>query len=54
LIGVGLMAIMALFAWRRKFSKDYVTPLEVAGLYWHFVDMVWVFIFPLYYLISRR
>ena len=54
LIGVGIMAIMAWFAWRRKFSKDYVTPLEVAGLYWHFVDMVWVFLFPLFYLISRR
>ena len=37
---------------RRHFDEDYYTPVEVAGLYWHFVDIVWIFLFPLLYLIG--
>ena len=54
LIGVAAITLMAYLAWRKKFTKDYFTPVEVTGLYWHFVDMVWVFIFPLFYLIDRH
>jgi len=39
-------------AWRRQFDADYYTPVEIAGLYWHFVDIVWIFLFPLLYLIG--
>ena len=40
-------------AWRGKYSKEYYTPVEVGGLYWHFVDIVWVFLFPLLYLVAH-
>jgi cytochrome c oxidase subunit III len=52
IIGLGIMAVIAIMAWRRHFDEDYYTPVEVAGLYWHFVDIVWIFLFPLLYLIG--
>ena len=51
-IGIGVMAWMAILARRGRFTREYYTPLELTGLYWHFVDMVWVFLFPLLYLIE--
>ena len=39
---------------KRPFDAEYYTPVEVAGLYWHFVDIVWIFLFPLLYLIGRH
>ena len=51
-IGIGVMAWMALLAGRGRFTREYHTPLELTGLYWHFVDLVWVFLFPLLYLID--
>jgi cytochrome c oxidase subunit 3 len=54
IIGVGIMSVIAFMAWRRTFDRDYYTPVEVAGLYWHFVDIVWIFLFPLLYLIGRH
>jgi cytochrome c oxidase subunit 3 len=53
-IGAGLLTWMALRAWRREFSAGYYTPVEMVGLYWHFVDVVWIFLFPLLYLIGRH
>jgi cytochrome c oxidase subunit 3 len=50
-IGVVLLGIVAYQAWRGAYSQTYFTPVEVSGLYWHFVDIVWVFLFPLLYLI---
>jgi cytochrome c oxidase subunit 3 len=50
-IGVALLAVIALRCRGRKFSARDV---EVSGLYWHFVDLVWMFIFPLVYLMSTR
>ena len=35
-------------------TRTYYTPVEVSGLYWHFVDIVWIFLFPLLYLIGRH
>ena len=54
LIGVGVLTVLAWQAWRGKFTKEYYTPVEVGGLYWHFVDIVWVFLFPLFYLVAHR
>ena len=51
-IGLGIMTVIGIMAWRRTFDADYYTPVEVAGLYWHFVDIVWIFLFPLLYLIG--
>lgn len=53
-IGIGIMAVLVVLAYRNKFSEDYFTPVEVSGLYWHFVDIVWIFLFPLLYLIGRH
>ena len=54
IIGIGVLAVMAILAWRGRFSVGYSTPVEISGLYWHFVDIVWIFLFPLLYLISRH
>jgi cytochrome c oxidase subunit 3 len=54
IIGLGIMTVIAIMAWRNTFDADYYTPVEVAGLYWHFVDIVWIFLFPLLYLIGRH
>lgn len=48
-IGVIYLSIIAIGFGRRKFNADHV---EVSGLYWHFVDLVWMFIFPMVYLMS--
>ncbi len=53
-IGVGIFIVITFMAWRGDFTPQYHTPLEIAGLYWHFVDIVWIYLFPLLYLIDRR
>ncbi len=53
-IGVSLLAILLVGAWRGKYINGHVAPIENFGLYWHFVDIVWIFLFPLLYLISRH
>jgi cytochrome c oxidase subunit 3 len=53
IIGIGLMTVITWMAWKGKFSSEYYTPVEMSGLYWHFVDIVWIFLFPLLYLIDR-
>ena len=53
IIGIGLMAILVVLMWRGKFNAIYYSPIELGGLYWHFVDIVWVFLFPLLYLVER-
>jgi cytochrome c oxidase subunit III len=50
-IGIATLGVLLAAARRGAFSSDYFTPVEMAGLYWHFVDIVWVFLFPLLYLI---
>jgi cytochrome c oxidase subunit 3 len=54
IIGVGVLVFMAGMALWGRFSREYYTPVEVTGLYWHFVDLVWVFLFPLFYLIGHH
>ena len=53
IIGVGLMSVITWMAWKRRFSPEWYTPVEMGGLYWHFVDIVWIFLFPLLYLVDR-
>ncbi|SRR6266542_4036882 len=52
IIAIGMVAAIAVLARRGRFSAEYNTPVEIAGLFWHFVDIVWVFIFPLLYLVG--
>ena len=54
IIGLGIMAVLFVMAYRGRFTEAYHTPVEVSGLYWHFVDIVWIFLFPLLYLIDRH
>jgi cytochrome c oxidase subunit 3 len=54
IIGVGILTVILIMAWRRKFSPEYHAPVEITGLYWHFVDIVWIFLFPLLYLLGRH
>ena len=54
IIGIGLMIWMLLWAYDGTLGNGYYSPVEVVGLYWHFVDIVWIFLFPLLYLIGRH
>ena len=51
IIGIGLMSVLLFLTWRRS-VKSYT--VEISGLYWHFVDIVWIFLFPLLYLVDRH
>ena len=53
-IGLGILTTLVVMARRGRFTPEYSTPVEVSGLYWHFVDIVWIFLFPLLYLIGRH
>jgi cytochrome c oxidase subunit 3 len=53
-IGIGLLAWLVAANLRGRFGPEYYTPVEMGGLYWHFVDIVWIFLFPLLYLIGRH
>jgi len=50
-IGMAVIAWVAYRAWQGGFSSEYYTPVELTGLYWHLVDIVWIFLFPMLYLI---
>lgn len=52
LIGMGLLGWVALRAQKGEFSPEYYTPVEMCGLYWHLVDLIWIYLFPLLYLIG--
>jgi cytochrome c oxidase subunit III len=54
IIGIGLMSVITWMAWKGRFDAEYYTPVEMSGLYWHFVDIVWIFLFPLLYLVERH
>jgi len=53
-VGLGILTVLVIMTARNKFSSQYYSPLEISGLYWHFVDIVWIFLFPLLYLIGGR
>jgi cytochrome c oxidase subunit III len=52
-VGVALVGTIAVMTWRGAFSSGYTTPIVIVGLYWHFVDIVWIFLYPLIYLVGR-
>jgi cytochrome c oxidase subunit III len=54
IIGLGILTVLVVMSYRGRFSEKYFTPVEISGLYWHFVDIVWIFLFPLLYLIGGR
>ena len=54
IIGIPILATIAFLSLRGRFSPAYHTPVELTGLYWHFVDIIWIFLFPLLYLIGAH
>jgi cytochrome c oxidase subunit 3 len=54
IVGLGIMTWMLIWVKKGVITDDYFSPIEIAGLYWHFVDIVWIFLFPLLYLIGRH
>ena len=53
-VGVSILSFLLYFAWRGRFTPEYHAPMEISGLYWHFVDIVWIFLFPLLYLLGAH
>ncbi|HKD17846.1 MAG TPA: cytochrome c oxidase subunit 3 family protein [Thermoanaerobaculia bacterium] len=53
-IGLGILTWLLVKTRKNEFSARYNTPVDLAGLYWHFVDIIWIFLFPLFYLLGRH
>jgi cytochrome c oxidase subunit 3 len=54
IIGAGLLTFLIIYSVKGRFDPEYHGPVEIIGLYWHFVDIVWIFLFPLLYLLGRH
>ena len=54
IIGIGIIIWLILKARKGAFTPEYHSPVEISGLYWHFVDIIWIFLFPLLYLLGRH
>jgi cytochrome c oxidase subunit III len=54
IVGIGLLTTLLVLARHGRFTAEYHSPVEICGLYWHFVDIIWIFLFPLLYLIGRH
>jgi cytochrome c oxidase subunit 3 len=54
IIGLGVLAALLRPSWKGRYDASYHNPLECTGLYWHFVDIVWIFLFPLLYLLGAH
>jgi cytochrome c oxidase subunit 3 len=54
IVGAGLLIWLIKGSFRGRYTPQYNTPVEIVGLYWHFVDIVWIYLFPLLYLIDRH
>ena len=54
ILGLAILAVMLWWSYRGVITEEYPNPIEVSGLYWHFVDIVWIFLFPLLYLVGRH
>ncbi len=53
-VGIGVIVVFIVLAWRNAFPPENYMPVELAGLYWHFIDIVWIFLLPLLYLIGTH
>lgn len=51
LIGMGLITFLLIRSIKGDYGSDYYNPVEITGLYWHLVDLIWIFLYPLFYLI---
>ena len=54
LVGFGILAWLVVRSGQGCTRRSITTPIEMVGLYWHFVDIIWIFLFPLLYLINRH
>jgi cytochrome c oxidase subunit 3 len=54
IIGIGIIIPIMWWAWKGRYSPEYHAPVENFGLYWHFVDIIWIFLFPLLYLLGAH
>jgi cytochrome c oxidase subunit 3 len=54
IIGIPIILGIAFMAWRGAYGPEYHSPVEFVGLYWHFVDIIWIFLFPLLYLVGAH
>jgi cytochrome c oxidase subunit 3 len=50
-VGMTVLAVLMVLCWRGNYDHGYVTPMELGGMYWHLVDLIWIFLYPLLYLI---
>ncbi|HZO86774.1 MAG TPA: cytochrome c oxidase subunit 3 [Chthonomonadaceae bacterium] len=53
-VGCCLVSLMIFWTWRGRFSKEHYIPIDLTGLYWHLIDLVWIFLYPLFYLPGRH
>jgi cytochrome c oxidase subunit III len=53
-VGIGILTVLIIMTAKGRFSSRYYAPLDISGLYWHFVDIIWIYLFPLLYLIGGR
>ena len=54
MVGIGLLAVISGMAARHRFTVHYHNPVLICGLYWHFVDVIWVWLYALFYLVNRH
>ena len=52
IIGMGIMTYLLIRSYKGVYSENYPWPVEIGGLYWHFVDIIWIFLFPFLYLVT--
>src|SRR5262249_8296416 len=49
IVGLGILSVLTVKSWKGRYTPEYNSPVELTGLYWHFVDIVWIYLFPLLY-----
>jgi cytochrome c oxidase subunit 3 len=54
IIGIIAVLVIAWLARNNRFDSAHYAPVDVTGLYWHFVDLVWIFLFPMLYLLATH
>jgi cytochrome c oxidase subunit 3 len=54
IIGITVVSVILILTWRGCFSPEYYSPVDVTVLYWHFVDIVWLFLWPMLYLLGTH
>src|SRR5262249_24122159 len=52
MVGMGVLTWLLIRALKNEFATNYYVPVELGGIYWHLVDLIWIFLFPFLYLIQ--